>query len=326
MSDFGTELARLMQARGLGVRELARRVPCNPGYLSNLKNGKAKASPKLAAAVDRVLGAEGALAALAAGPSTRRPRGHVQQDDATGPEMISVPCRTPDGRIIFVTVPRRTFLQGTAAAAALGAVGAAPPAVSWARPAERFLLARRMLRDLDNLSGPRDVIPLAARQMDAMQRLRGSVRGTDLRELMLVQIQFADLLGWLHQDCGSHQAAGYWLDRALEWSHIAGDQASVAFILARKSQLAADMLDAADAVAVAEAAMRHAGGETRRWRGTGRPATASASRPGPRSTPPGAAACRGRSSWTWPISMCTMRAAWRSSATTNRQRNVSGPP
>ena len=30
MSDFGTELARLMAARGLGVRELARMVPCNP--------------------------------------------------------------------------------------------------------------------------------------------------------------------------------------------------------------------------------------------------------------------------------------------------------
>jgi tetratricopeptide (TPR) repeat protein len=150
------------------------------------------------------------------------------------------------------------------AAAALGAVSAAPPAGSWgARPAERFLLARRMLRDLDNLSGPRDVIPLAGRQVEVMQRLRGSVRGTELRELMLVQIQFADLLGWLHQDCGSYQVAGYWLDRALEWSHIAGDQPSVAFILARKSQLAGDMLNAAEAVAVAEAAMRHAGGETR---------------------------------------------------------------
>jgi hypothetical protein len=30
MSAFGKELARLMEARGLGVREVARRVPCNP--------------------------------------------------------------------------------------------------------------------------------------------------------------------------------------------------------------------------------------------------------------------------------------------------------
>ena len=44
MSDFAAELARLMAARGLGVRELARKVPCNPGHISNLRNGKARPS------------------------------------------------------------------------------------------------------------------------------------------------------------------------------------------------------------------------------------------------------------------------------------------
>jgi hypothetical protein len=34
MSDFAAELARLMAARSLGVRELARMVPCNPGHVS----------------------------------------------------------------------------------------------------------------------------------------------------------------------------------------------------------------------------------------------------------------------------------------------------
>ena len=42
MSDFAAELARLMAARGLGVRELARMVPCNPGHISNLRSGKAR--------------------------------------------------------------------------------------------------------------------------------------------------------------------------------------------------------------------------------------------------------------------------------------------
>ena len=40
MSDFAAELTRLMAARGLGVRELARMVPCNPGHISNLRSGK----------------------------------------------------------------------------------------------------------------------------------------------------------------------------------------------------------------------------------------------------------------------------------------------
>ena len=42
MSDFAAELARLMAVRGLGVRELARMVPCNPGHISNLRSGKAQ--------------------------------------------------------------------------------------------------------------------------------------------------------------------------------------------------------------------------------------------------------------------------------------------
>ena len=74
MSEFGTELARLMAARGLGVRELARLVPCNPGHISNLRSGKANASPELAAHLDGVLGAEGGLA----GSRPGRPRGRLQ--------------------------------------------------------------------------------------------------------------------------------------------------------------------------------------------------------------------------------------------------------
>ncbi len=69
MSTFGSELARLMEARGIGVRELARAVPCNPGHISNLRCGKARPSAELAAALDEALGAGGSLAGLvSAGP------------------------------------------------------------------------------------------------------------------------------------------------------------------------------------------------------------------------------------------------------------------
>jgi tetratricopeptide (TPR) repeat protein len=102
------------------------------------------------------------------------------------------------------------------------------------------------------------VIPIAARQVTLMQQLWPSLAGTDLRKLILVQVQFADLLGWLHQDIGEYTAARYWLDRALEWAHITTDSDSVAFILAPKAQLAGDMHNPADAIVVAEAAVRHA--------------------------------------------------------------------
>lgn len=66
MSDFGTELVRLMAERGAGVRELARACYVNPSHISNIRNGKARPSLDLARAIDAQLGAGGQLAAFAA--------------------------------------------------------------------------------------------------------------------------------------------------------------------------------------------------------------------------------------------------------------------
>jgi len=147
------------------------------------------------------------------------------------------------------------FLQGAAAAVtAMPHSGLAAPAD--APPAARFAIARKVLRDSDNLFGPRQVIPSATRQVSVIRQAARQARGGDQRDLRQVQVQFADLIGWLYQDSRDFQAAQYWLDRALEWSHLAGDPGSVAFILARKSQLSADMGDASAAIATAEAAIR----------------------------------------------------------------------
>lgn len=66
-----------MQARGIGVRELARTAYCNPGHISNLRSGKARPSPQLAGTLDRHLGAEGTLAAIAARSASSRQRGRA---------------------------------------------------------------------------------------------------------------------------------------------------------------------------------------------------------------------------------------------------------
>jgi tetratricopeptide (TPR) repeat protein len=74
MSEFGGEMARLMAARGIGVRALARQVHYNPGHISNLRSGKARPSAEMARDLDRALGADGVLAALAP-PRRLRARG-----------------------------------------------------------------------------------------------------------------------------------------------------------------------------------------------------------------------------------------------------------
>ena len=89
MSDFGTELARLMAARGLGVRELARMAPCNPGHISNLRSGKARPSAELAGALDERLEAGGSLRALVPAHDRRRPQLTASWDDGAAADEIA---------------------------------------------------------------------------------------------------------------------------------------------------------------------------------------------------------------------------------------------
>jgi len=90
MSHFGTELERLMTARGLGVRELARLVPCNPGHISNLRSGKARPSPELARTLDDRLDADGTLAALAPEPVPQRRQPAARGDDGVAEEIAAL--------------------------------------------------------------------------------------------------------------------------------------------------------------------------------------------------------------------------------------------
>lgn len=62
---FAERLRALMHQRGLGPVAVARRVPCDPGYVSRLARGRQAASPRMARRLDEVLGADGELVALA---------------------------------------------------------------------------------------------------------------------------------------------------------------------------------------------------------------------------------------------------------------------
>jgi hypothetical protein len=61
MSDFSMELARLMDERGVGVRQLSRDIYVNAGHISNLRSGRARPSDKLAALLDDHFQANGSL-------------------------------------------------------------------------------------------------------------------------------------------------------------------------------------------------------------------------------------------------------------------------
>lgn len=122
-------------------------------------------------------------------------------------------------------------------------------------PVEHFQQIKKTLMDNDNLFGAGSVVQSTQEQISIIQRLRQSYRGAGQQKLLQVQTQFADLCGWAYQDSGDHRASAYWSGRALEWSHMCGDREATSFILARRSQLAADMGDPTEAVDAANAAL-----------------------------------------------------------------------
>ena len=175
---------------------------------------------------------------------------------------VSVPVRLPDGRVVFVSVSRRLFLGAVGASA----VGAGAPrslpgvrrVASDVRPVEHFEQMRKVIVDSDNLFGPEQVIPTVTSQIELIRQLRHGVGGGDQSALMAMQAKFAELAGWLHQDHGDFEAAEYWTNRALEWSHGARDHDLMVFILARRAQLAGDMGDALQALDLGVAARESA--------------------------------------------------------------------
>jgi hypothetical protein len=85
MDGFAARLAVLMARRGLGVRALARQVPCNHALVSRYLNGHQMPTPGMAARLDALLGAGGELAALAATPA--RDGGAIADDEIAALEL-----------------------------------------------------------------------------------------------------------------------------------------------------------------------------------------------------------------------------------------------
>ena len=285
LDRFGYELRSWRKGRRLSLAKLAKLVHVSDDTLQKVEVAERRPTTDLVRRCDQALDAAGALvrqwelaesqvatstaqtdisivgiAAGAGNPIT--PRGGdmmgVMPGMAASDEPVTVPCRTPDGRITWMSVPRRTFLIGGLAAVSTIATGATPLATATGSQVEYFRQMRKVLTDSDNLLGPRQVLATVENQIRTMQYLRQNFNGSENEriELLSIQTQFADLSGWLYQDSGNYSSAQFWLDRALEWAHTAGDSETAAFILARKSQLAGDANDSMTTVGLAEAAAR----------------------------------------------------------------------
>ncbi len=198
---FAEALRALMAERGISVRELARRVPCDKGHVSRLRNGHTRPSVATAARLDEILGAGGKLARLAAAEPVF--------NGAAGPEGAEHLTWTLDN-------PRRI---DRAAVDVLAAVLAAQ------RRAEDVLGSAAML-------GP--VTAQLAAVSDLVTEARGPVRPA----VVGVAGQWAQFAGWLHASSKRESAAAGLYDRALEWAIEAADVNLVSEVVSMKGHLA----------------------------------------------------------------------------------------
>lgn len=117
MSEFGDELARLMAPRGIGVREIARQVPCNPDQSSVafILARKAQLAGDLAGPGETVALAEASM--RLAGPSSRigtvaatlASHGHALAGDTTGCHRLADQARTVLGKTGGTGLPWAKF-------------------------------------------------------------------------------------------------------------------------------------------------------------------------------------------------------------------------
>jgi transcriptional regulator with XRE-family HTH domain len=223
MSEFGDELRRFMAERGMGVRELARQVPCNPGYLSNLRSGNKRPSQQTAARLDEILDAGGLLVALTAGA----PAGRAGDSAAA--------------------------VEG---AARLGALSAAQLDDLVAHLGEQW----HALVKTDNLLGPRHALDGVRVYLGVIGSLLRTVRPPVRQHVLQLGARYAESAAWLHEDAGDMSSARYWTGRSMEWAVESDDRLMVSWALFRRSQQAMPTRDPAQIAGLAAAAGREARG------------------------------------------------------------------
>ena len=229
MSDFGRELTRLMDERGTGVRQLARAVYVNAAHVSNLRNGKARPSHKLAALIDGHLQAGGALEAAAQVDLERagkpgQPLGRevpvvADMADVTRADLADMPARTAPAPAAFMTTLSSWDEVADPACPPVLSAGQAGP-----REIEHLEEAARLFRTWDHEHGGGLGRKAAAGQLAEVAALLARPHPAPLRRRLLgVASQLALTIASMAADSGHTLSAYRYLRLSLEAAREARD-------------------------------------------------------------------------------------------------------
>jgi tetratricopeptide (TPR) repeat protein len=197
---FGKEIRRLMAEQRVGLRELARQVHYDPGYLSKVVNGQKAVSGNLARRLDAVLDAGGALAAFRTIPDLR---GTFAYDDG---ERLILAARCPK-RL------DREIIKSLA---------------------EVLAAEHRLAGQVDPMQMLKAVTAQLSVVLDLTREARAPLRG----EVLGVAGQYGQFAGFLNAYVGRLTVANAWQDRALGWAAESGDADMTATTLNLKASVA----------------------------------------------------------------------------------------
>ncbi|MGH3327943.1 MAG: helix-turn-helix domain-containing protein [Streptomycetales bacterium] len=274
---FGLALRQLRTQAGLSLRELGRRSLYDYSRLSRAENGEHLIAPGLVPALDEAVGAGGLLVLLRSLADTERPAPGTLPPTGLGVDdgdSVLLELRTPDGRIVRVNLSRREFTQMLAAGTLPTLLPAGVTNLDQAERISKVLDSPRRIdgqvlgyfRTLltehftaDKILGPRQLLGPVLAQIEVLERLRQDTRPETAEPMLRLLAQYAEFVGWLHQDAGDTTAAMFWSDRASQWAQAAGDHQMVAYMLVRKSNIAVLDNDALSVITLAAAARKVAG-------------------------------------------------------------------
>lgn len=113
-------------------------------------------------------------------------------------------------------------------------------------------------RSAEDTAGAGLVLAPTLGQMATLETIRDAASGDLHRELLSLEAQYAQFLGWCYQDLNNRGLSEQWYARALMLAHEAGDENMIASILSMRSNAAWGRGDVRRAVDLGEAATRPA--------------------------------------------------------------------
>lgn len=204
---FGDQLRSLRQQRGLSLKDFARVVHFDPGYLSKIENGLKPPTATVAAKCDAALDADGALSALVPAPV------------ASAASCLS---RSTNTRMDAVEMRVIDSSEGVLVGADY---------------VESLHATIKNLAALDGVHGGANIAPLALRSFRCAQRILGEGRyePASERDLEAVTAEVGELSGWLLFDAERHEESRQVNAEALALARIAGDTSMEWFVLSNQA-------------------------------------------------------------------------------------------